>query len=172
MGTTNRNQRTTGLASAFDNTSLVSIILRRTQFWYSLVLLVTFLTGAAWYSAHNAKEKEDNPPSTVKGSGGTHKDEGDSGSKLNPHFGPAAKNFFRCIAAVLFLSYVGSGVSMFVHAFWYEDPYEWARKGLPWAGEWSVVCLPLDKRAQTRWTGFWALLPLLCNLAARWLIFA
>jgi hypothetical protein len=111
------------------------------------VLLVAFVTGAAWYSVYNSKKEEDLVQSTVKGPGGkplpsTKRKKRDDGErKLGPRFGPAAKNVFRYLAAILFLSYVATGLCMFVHAFWHENPYKWSKEGLPWAGEWSVVCL-------------------------------
>lgn len=121
-------------------------LLRETQYLYALILLVTFIGCAAWYSVYNAKKEEDVIHSTVKGPGGkplpiTRRKKRDDGErKIGPHFGTAAKNVFRCITAIVFFSYVGTSASMFVHAFWHEDPYQWSREGLPWAGEWSVVC--------------------------------
>lgn len=120
-------------------------LLRQTQYLYALVLLVAFVTGAAWYSVYNAKKEEDVIHTTIKGPGGkplptTKRKKRDDGErKLGPRFGPTAKNVFRYLAAVLFLSYVGTGVSMFIHAFWHENPYKWSKEGLPWAGEGSVV---------------------------------
>lgn len=121
------------------------VILRQTQYLYALILLVAFVTGAAWYSVYNTKKEEDIVQTTVKGPGGkplpitkrTKRDDGER--KLGPRFGPTAKNVFRYLAAVLFLSYVGTGTSMFIHAFWHEDPYKWSKEGLPWAPECSVV---------------------------------
>ncbi|KAG5946980.1 hypothetical protein E4U53_006494 [Claviceps sorghi] len=121
------------------------VILRQTQYLYALVLLFAFVTGAAWYSVYNAKKEEDIVQTTIKGPGGKplpitkRKRRSDGERKLGPRFGPTAKNVFRYLAAVLFLSYVGTGVSMFIHAFWHEDPYKWSKQGLPWAGEGSVV---------------------------------
>lgn len=120
-------------------------LLRETQYLYALVLLITFIGCAAWYSVYNAKKEEDVVHSTVKGPGGKplpitrRKKRNDGERKIGPHFGTAAKIVFRCIAAIVFLSYVATSASMFVHAFWHEDPYRWSRDGLPWAGEWSVV---------------------------------
>lgn len=148
MGATDENQppdpRDPGSASG--DVSIVDAVLRQTQYTYSLVLLIAFVTGAAWYSVYNAKKEEDVVQSTVKGPGGkplpsTKRKKRDDGErKLGPRFGPAAKNVFRYLAAVVFLSYIGTGVSMFIHAFWHENPYKWSKEGLPWGGEWSVVC--------------------------------
>lgn len=120
-------------------------LLRETQYLYALILLITFISGAAWYSVFNAKKEEDVVQSKVKGPGGKplpitrRKKRNDGERKIGPHFGTAAKVVFRCISAVIFLSYAATCTSMFVHAFWHEDPYRWSREGLPWAGEWSVV---------------------------------
>ncbi|KAF4123147.1 ABC-type multidrug transport system, ATPase and permease component [Geosmithia morbida] len=125
--------------------SLVDDILRKTQYLYALVLLVTFVTLAAWYSVYNAKKEDIIIQSHVKGPGGkplpiTKRKKRDSQErKIGPHFGFAAKNVFRYLAAMVFFTYFGSGASMFVHAFRYDDPYKWSREGLPWAGESSVV---------------------------------
>lgn len=121
-------------------------ILRLTQFFYSVVLLAAFIGCAAWYSVVNSKKEEDVIVPTVRGPGGkplpiTKKRRPNDGTrKIGPGFGRTAKNVFRYLAAVVFLTYVASGISMFDHAFWHEDPYEWSKEGLPWAGEWSVVC--------------------------------
>lgn len=131
--------------SATDVVSRGDAILRQTQYIYALILLLAFVTGAAWYSVYNAKKEEDIVHSTLKGPGGkplpiTKRKRRDDGErKLGPRFGPTAKNVFRYLVAVVFLSYVGTGVSMFVHAFWHENPYKWSKEGLPWAGECSVV---------------------------------
>ncbi|KAH8169737.1 ABC transporter domain-containing protein [Sarocladium implicatum] len=128
-----------------DDETFADFLLRETQYLYALVLLFTFISGAAWYSVFNAKKEEDVVQSQIRGPGGKplpitrRKKRNDGERKIGPHFGTAAKNVFRCIAAVVFLSYLATGVSMFVHAFWHEDPYRWSREGLPWAGEWSVV---------------------------------
>lgn len=125
--------------------SLADTILQKTQYLYALVLLSAFVCLAAWYSVFNAKKEEDIIESTVKGPGGkplpiTKLRKGNDGErKIGPHFGRAAKNVFRYLAFVIFLCYVGSAASMFVHAFWHEDPYDWSKNGLPWAGEWTVV---------------------------------
>ncbi|KAK7428945.1 ATP-binding cassette-type vacuolar membrane transporter Hmt1 [Neonectria magnoliae] len=130
-----------------DDLSLADIILRYTQYLYALVLLSSFISCAAWYSVVNAKKEEDLVKPTVKGPGGkplpiTKKKHAraDGSRKIGPGFGRTAKNVFRYLAAVVFLSYVVSASSMFNHAFWHEDPYQWSKDGeLPWAGEWSVV---------------------------------
>lgn len=121
-------------------------LLRETQYLYSLVLLVTFVSLAAWYSVYNAKKDDDGPTkSHIKGPGGkplpaTKKAKKDSAErKLGPHFDRKAKNIFRCLAAIVFLLYIGNATSMFVHAFRYDDPYRWSKDGLSWAGEWTVV---------------------------------
>ncbi|POR36071.1 Heavy metal tolerance protein [Tolypocladium paradoxum] len=125
--------------------SPVELILRETQYLYALVLLVTFVCGAAWYSVYNAKKEEDHVQPLVKGPGGKplpitkRKKRNDGERKIGPRFGCVAKNVFRYLAAAVFLTYVASGVSMFIHAFYHENPYEWSKEGLPWAGEWSVV---------------------------------
>lgn len=135
--------------SATDVVSRGDAILRQTQYIYALILLLAFVTGAAWYSVYNAKKEEDIVHSTLKGPGGkplpiTKRKRRDDGErKLGPRFGPTAKNVFRYLVAVVFLSYVGTGVSMFVHAFWHENPYKWSKEGLPWAGECSVVRMPV-----------------------------
>lgn len=133
------------------DSNLVDEILRRTQYLYALVLLLTFVSFVAWYSVYNAKKDDDIIQSHLKGPGGkplpiTKRKKRDNGErKLGPHFGLAAKNVFRYLAAIVFLSYVGTGISMFVHAFKYENPEQWSREGLPWAGEWSVVSFyPID----------------------------
>ncbi|KAF4591657.1 heavy metal tolerance protein precursor [Ophiocordyceps camponoti-floridani] len=125
--------------------TLVDLILREMQYIYALVLLVTFLTGAAWYSVYNAKRQEVLAQPKAKGPGGkplpvTKSKKRDSGQrKLGPSFGPAAKIVFRYLAFVVFSTYVASGVALFDHAFWHENPYKWSKEGLPWAGEWTVV---------------------------------
>ncbi|KAG5963934.1 hypothetical protein E4U57_005802 [Claviceps arundinis] len=148
MGATGQNQPpdTRGLRPATDAINDSGDALRRqTQYLYALILLFAFVSGAAWYSVYNAKKEEVVVQTTVKGPGGkplpiTKRKKRDDGErKLGPRFGPTAKNVFRYLAAVLFLSYVGTGVSMFIHAFWHENPYKWSKEGLPWAGEGSVV---------------------------------
>ncbi|KHO00720.1 heavy metal tolerance protein precursor [Metarhizium album ARSEF 1941] len=147
MGAADENQPPDprDLGPTLDNGSLAVIVLRQTQFLYSLVLLFGFVTGAAWYSVYNSKKDEDLVQPTVKGPGGkplpiTKRKKRDDGErKVGPRFGPVAKNVFRYLAAILFLSYVGTGMSMFVHAFWHENPYKWSKEGLPWAGEWTAV---------------------------------
>ncbi|KAK4062088.1 uncharacterized protein Triagg1_10054 [Trichoderma aggressivum f. europaeum] len=125
--------------------TLADILLRDTQYVYSLVLLVAFISLAAWYSVFNSKKEEDLVQPKVKGPGGKplpitkRKRRNDGERKIGPRFGRIAKNVFRYLAAVVFLSYVATGVSMFVHAFYHENPYKWSKDGLPWAGEWSVV---------------------------------
>ncbi|KAK5989159.1 ABC transporter aclQ [Cladobotryum mycophilum] len=125
--------------------SLAEVVLRDTQYLYSLVLLTAFISCAAWYSVFNAKKEEDLIQSTVKGPGGKplpvtkRKKKTDGERKIGPRFGPVAKNVFRYLAAIVFFSYVGTGLAMFNHAFWYENPYKWSKQGLPWAGEWTVV---------------------------------
>lgn len=122
-------------------------ILREVQYLYALVLLVTFISCAAWYSIANSKKEEDLVESTVKGPGGKplpgtkRKKRTDGERKIGPRFGTAAKNVFRYLAAIVCLSYIVSSASMLNHAFWHEDPYRWSKEGLPWAGEWSVVSL-------------------------------
>ncbi|PHH60443.1 hypothetical protein CDD81_1655 [Ophiocordyceps australis] len=124
---------------------IVDTILHETQYLYALILLFTFVTCAAWYSIYNSKKDEKSSPQTVKGPGGKPlpitkpKIRGDGERKMGPRFGRVAKYVFRYLAAVIFLSYVASTTSMFIHAFWHEDPYKWSKQGLPWAGEWSVV---------------------------------
>ncbi|KJZ77065.1 hypothetical protein HIM_03386 [Hirsutella minnesotensis 3608] len=125
--------------------SAVDFVLRETQYIYALVLLVTFIVGAAWYSVYNAKKGEGGAQPVVKGPGGKplpmtkSKKRDDGERKIGPHFGRSAKNVFRYLACVVFMTYVISGVSMFIHAFWHENPYKWSKQGLPWAGEWTVV---------------------------------
>lgn len=120
-------------------------VLRETQYLYSLILLVAFISLAAWYSVFNAKKEEDLVQPTVKGPGGKplpitkRKKRSNGERKIGPRFGSTAKNVFRCLAAVVFVSYVVTGITMFVHAFWHENPYKWSKEGLPWAGEWTVV---------------------------------
>ena len=127
------------------DSSIVDVILRETQYLYALVLLTTFVSFAAWYSVYNAKKEDDIIQSHIKGPGGkplpiTKRKKRDNGErKLGPNFGRVAKNVFRYLAAVVFLSYIGNGAFMLAHAFKYEDPYQWSREGLPWAGEWSAV---------------------------------
>lgn len=128
-----------------DDDTFADSLLRETQYLYALILLLAFIVCAAWYSVFNAKKEEDVVQSKVRGPGGKplpitrRKKRNDGERKIGPHFGTAGKNVFRCIAAGVFLSYVATCASMFVHAFWHEDPYRWSREGLPWAGEWSVV---------------------------------
>ncbi|UKZ82322.1 hypothetical protein TrVFT333_010108 [Trichoderma virens FT-333] len=99
----------------------------------------------AWYSVFNSKKEEDLVIPKVKGPGGKplpitkRKRRNDGERKIGPRFGRIAKNVFRYLAAVVFLSYVATGVSIFVHAFYHENPYKWSKEGLPWAGEWTVV---------------------------------
>ncbi|CAH0043305.1 unnamed protein product [Clonostachys solani] len=125
--------------------TLVDVILRETQYLYSLVLLITFVSLAAWYSVFNAKKEEDIVQSKVKGPGGkplpiTKRKKRTNGErKIGPHFGTVSKIVFRFLAAIVFLTYLASALLMLVHAFWYEDPYKWSKEGLPWAGQWSVV---------------------------------
>jgi hypothetical protein len=125
--------------------SLADRILHYTQYLYALVLLVAFITCAAWYSVYNAKKDHDVAQSQVKGPGGkplpvTKSQKREDGErKIGPRFNKTAKIIFRCIAAGVFLSYIASGLSIFIHAFWHEDSYKWSREGLPWAGEWTVV---------------------------------
>lgn len=122
-------------------------VLRDTSYLYSLVLLVAFISLAAWYSVFNAKKEEDIVQPTVKGPGGkplpiTKRMKRSNGErKIGPRFGSTAKIVFRFLAAIVFASYLVTGVAIFYHAFWHENPYEWAKEGLPWAGEWTVVCL-------------------------------
>ena len=137
--------------SPVEDVPLVDRVLRRTQYLYPLVLLVAFIACAAWYSVVNAKKEEDLVQPTVKGPGGKplpstkrKRPRADGSRKIGPGFGRTAKNVFRYLALVVFLSYVASGVSMANHAFWHDDPYRWTKEGLPWAGEWSVVCEPLS----------------------------
>ncbi|RDA83096.1 hypothetical protein CP532_3080 [Ophiocordyceps camponoti-leonardi (nom. inval.)] len=126
--------------------TLVDVILRETQYLYALLLLVTFLTGAAWYSVYNAKKQELLAQPKAKGPGGkplpaTKRKKRDSNGerKFGPSFGPAAKIVFRYLAFVVFATYIASAVALFNHAFWHENPYEWSKEGLSWAGEWTVV---------------------------------
>jgi hypothetical protein len=125
---------------------LADKLLRETQYLYSVILLVAFISLAAWYSVFNAKKEEDLVQPSVKGPGGKplpitkRKKRNDGERKIGPRFGRVAKNVFRYLAAVVFLSYVATGVAMFIHAFWHENPYKWSKDGLPWAGEWTVVC--------------------------------
>ncbi|KAF4994021.1 hypothetical protein FGRMN_6055 [Fusarium graminum] len=125
---------------------LVDYILRKTQYLYALILLTAFISGAAWYSVVNSKKQEDQVQSTIKGPGGKplpitkkKRSRADGDRKIGPGFGRTAKNVFRYLAFVVFLTYVASAGFMFYHAFWFEDPYHWSKEGLPWAGEWSVV---------------------------------
>ncbi|KGQ08689.1 Heavy metal tolerance protein [Beauveria bassiana D1-5] len=121
------------------------LILRETQYLYSLTLLVAFVSCVAWYSVYNAKKQENIVQSHIKGPGGKplpvtkRKTKDDGERKLGPHFGPAAKNAFRYLAGVIFLSYVATGAFMFDHAFYHDNPYKWSKEGLSWAGEWTVV---------------------------------
>lgn len=125
--------------------SLAEQILRRTQYLYALVLLVTFICCAGWYSVVNSKKQEKPAESKIKGPGGKplpsskREKPKDGERKIGPVFGRTAKNVFRCLAAVVFLSYVASTTALVNHAFWHEDPYRWSKEGLPWAGEWTVV---------------------------------
>lgn len=124
-------------------------VLRETQYLYSLILLVAFISLAAWYSVFNAKKEEDLVQPTVKGPGGKplpitkRKKRSNGERKIGPRFGSTAKIVFRILAAGVFLSYLVTGVAIFYHAFWHENPYKWSKEGLPWAGEWTVVCLSL-----------------------------
>ncbi|KYK61427.1 heavy metal tolerance protein precursor [Drechmeria coniospora] len=128
-----------------DRSGTVDLILRETQYLYALILLISFVTGAAFYSVYNAKKQEDAVKPLVKGPGGkplpiTKRKKRDDGErKIGPRFGKAAKNAFRYLASVVCLTYIASGAFMFNHAFYHEDPYRWSKEGLPWAGEWSVV---------------------------------
>ncbi|KAG9498809.1 hypothetical protein J7337_009620 [Fusarium musae] len=129
-----------------DDIPLADYILRKTQYLYALILLTAFISCAAWYSVVNSKKQEDLVQPTVKGPGGKplpitkrKRARGDGDRKIGPGFGRTAKNVFRYLAFVVFMTYVGSAGFMFYHAFWYEDPYQWSNEGLPWAGEWSVV---------------------------------
>ncbi|KAJ6781906.1 hypothetical protein PWT90_10905 [Aphanocladium album] len=121
------------------------LILRETQYLYSFILLLSFISCVAWYSIYNAKRQENIVQSQVKGPGGKplpvtkRKTKDDGERKLGPHFGSAAKNVFRYLSAVIFLSYVATGASMFDHAFYHDNPYKWSKEGLPWAGEWTIV---------------------------------
>ncbi|KIL84842.1 hypothetical protein FAVG1_12071 [Fusarium avenaceum] len=129
-----------------DDLPLADYILRKTQYLYALILLTAFISGAAWYSVVNSKKQEDQVQSTIKGPGGKplpitkkKRSRADGDRKIGPGFGRTAKNVFRYLAFVVFVTYVGSAGFMFYHAFWFEDPYHWSNEGLPWAGEWSVV---------------------------------
>lgn len=128
-----------------ESTSIPDLILRETQYLYSFTLLLAFISCVAWYSVYNAKKQENVVQSHVKGPGGkplpvTKKATKDNGErKLGPHFGRAAKNIFRYLSAIIFISYVATGASMFDHAFYHDNPYKWSKEGLPWAGEWTVV---------------------------------
>ena len=129
-----------------DGPDLTDRILEQTQYVYSVVLLAAFIGGAAWYSVMNSKKDEDETIPTMKGPGGkplpiTKKNKRDNGErKIGPDFGVTAKNVFRVLAFVVFLCYLLTGISMFDHAFYHENPAQWAQQGLPWAGEWTVVC--------------------------------
>jgi hypothetical protein len=129
----------------FDGISLASLVLRLTEYFYTLVLLVTFISGAAWYSIFNSKKDEDLVQTQAKGPGGkplplTKRKRRDNGErKIGPHFGFVAKNVFRSIAAGVCLAYMATAASAMKHAFVYEDPYEWTQNGLAWAGTWTVV---------------------------------
>jgi ABC-type transport system involved in Fe-S cluster assembly fused permease/ATPase subunit len=131
----------------FDGISLASLVLRLTEYFYTLVLLVTFISGAAWYSIFNSKKDEDLVQTQAKGPGGkplplTKRKRRDNGErKIGPHFGFVAKNVFRSIAAGVCLAYMATAASAMKHAFVYEDPYEWTQNGLAWAGTWTVVHL-------------------------------
>lgn len=129
-----------------DDLPIADYILRKTQYLYALILLTAFISGAAWYSVVNSKKQEDQVQSTIKGPGGKplpitkkKRSRADGDRKIGPGFGRTAKNVFRYLAFVVFMTYVGSAGFMFYHAFWFEDPYHWSKEGLPWAGEWSVV---------------------------------
>jgi ABC-type transport system involved in Fe-S cluster assembly fused permease/ATPase subunit len=129
-----------------DDLPLADYILRKTQYLYALILLTAFISGAAWYSVVNSKKQEDQVQSTIKGPGGKplpitkkKRSRADGDRKIGPGFGRTAKNVFRYLAFVVFMTYVGNAGFMFYHAFWFEDPYHWSKEGLPWAGEWSVV---------------------------------
>lgn len=130
--------------TGFDDLTLAESILRHTQYLYALVLLTAFIGNAAWYSVYNAKKNESRVESTLKGPGGkplpdTKSKREETNRKLGPKFGRAAKIIFRCLEAVVLVSYLATGWSMLIHAFKHEDPYHWSKEGLPWAGEWSVV---------------------------------
>lgn len=124
---------------------LVDRILRQTQYLYALVLLLSFLTIAAWYSVYNVKKTNPTKEATMKGPGGKplpitkKKPKDEQQRKLGPHFGRIAKNIFRSLASVVFLCYVSSGIAMFRHAFLFDNPYRWSRDGLAWAGEWTLI---------------------------------
>jgi hypothetical protein len=129
-----------------DDLPLADYILRKTQYLYALILLTAFISGAAWYSVVNSKKQEDQVQSTIKGPGGKplpitkkKRSRADGDRKIGPGFGRTAKNVFRYLAFIVFMTYVASAGFMFYHAFWFEDPYHWSNEGLPWAGEWSVV---------------------------------
>ncbi|OAA50239.1 heavy metal tolerance protein precursor [Cordyceps fumosorosea ARSEF 2679] len=121
------------------------LILREKQYLYSFILIVAFLSCVAWYSVDHAKKQESILQLHGNGPGGkplpvTKKKTKDDGERtLGPHFGPAAKNVFRYLTAIIFLSYVASGVCMFDHAFYHDNSYKWSKEGLSWAGEWTVV---------------------------------
>ena len=129
-----------------DGPDLTDRVLETTQYLYALVLLIAFITCAAWYSVANTKKEEDDIEPQVKGPGGKplpttkRKKRGSSERKIGPNFGCVAKNVCRYLAGVVFLCYIATGASMFDHAFHHDDPFEWAKTGLPWAGEWTVVC--------------------------------
>jgi len=137
--------------------SPVDLVLRETQYFYAVVLLAAFIGCAAWYSVYNAKKDEDLVQPLVKGPGGkplpiTKRKKRDNGErKIGPRFGRAAKNVFRYLAGVVFLAYVASGAATFIHAFYHENPYKWSRDGLPWAGEWTVVCYPTIHQHTSPW---------------------
>jgi hypothetical protein len=122
-----------------------SIILKCVEYVYTLVLLVTFIAGAAWYSIVNARKEEDVVQPQVKGPGGKplpptkRKKRDNDERKIGPHFRRVAKDVFRTLAAGVFLSYVASSAFILYHAFVMEDPYTWTKNGLPWAGEWTAV---------------------------------
>lgn len=124
---------------------LVDRILRRTQYLHALLLLVAFLSTAAWYSVYNSKDSSSEQPAAVKGPGGKplpitkKKPKEDGERKIGPHFGRTAKNYFRLLALVVLLCYIIEGIAMFRHAFQFDNPYRWSRDGLAWAGEWSMV---------------------------------
>lgn len=140
-------------------------VLRETQYLYSLILLVAFISLAAWYSVFNAKKEEDIVQPTVKGPGGKplpitkRKKRSNGERKIGPRFGSIAKNVFRFLAAVVFASYVVTGSTMFYHAFWHENPYKWSKEGLPWAGEWTVVCLSSPFAPSPGFPGFSLVFP-------------
>ncbi|KAI5459904.1 hypothetical protein BGZ63DRAFT_360270 [Mariannaea sp. PMI_226] len=146
MATTEDLPQASLRATEDDDLSLADIILRQTQYIYAVTLLITFISCAAWYSIVNAKKEEVLVQPKVKGPGGKplpltkkKRARADGSRKIGPGFGRTAKNVFRYLAAIVFLSYVASAFFMFDHAFWHDDPYRWSKEGLSWAGEWSAV---------------------------------